>query len=87
MAKKQQLDKEVLELIYSGSYDIAQQFNGGEEEPYEGCEHNLFMVLESGEAKVTLLDDSDPRARKDCKTYTVEYSTFMGDATLIIWEI
>ena len=87
MARRRNLDKEVLDLVYSGNYDIAQQFNGGDEEPYEGCEHNLYMVLESGEANVTLLDESDPRARKGCKTYTVEYSTFMGAVTLIIWEI
>ena len=87
MAKKTNLDKEILDLINSGDYDIAQQVNGGEEEPYEGCVHNLYMVLESGEAKVSLLDDSDPRARKDCKTYAVEYSVYMGKFTLIIWEI
>ena len=87
MARKRNLDKEVLDLVYSGNYDIAQQFNGGDEEPYEGCEHNLYLVLESSEANVSLLDESDPRARKGSKTYTVEYSTFFGNATLIIWEI
>ena len=87
MANETDYTKEVLDLVYSGNYNIAQQFNGGDDEPYEGCEHNLYMVLESGEAKVSLLDESDSRARKDCKTYTVEYSTFMGEAILIIWEI
>jgi len=87
MAKKKDLTQEVLDLVYSGSYDIVQQFNGSDEEPYEGCTHNLYMVLESGEAIVSLLKDDDEHARKGCKTYTVEYFTFMGDAKLIIWEI
>jgi len=79
--------KDLIALIRSGCYDIVQQFDGQEEEPYEGCDHNLFMWLESGEAKVSLLAPDDPRAREDAKTYTVEISTFMGDAVLTIWEI
>jgi len=86
MAKKNLTD-DLIELIRSGFYDIVQQFDGQEEEPYEGCDHNLFMWLESGEAKVSLLAPDDPRARNGAKTYTVEISTFMGDAVLTIWEI
>lgn len=87
MAKKKDLDMEVLELVYSGKYNIVQICDGQNEEPYEGCTHNLYMVLESGKAKVELLDVTNPHAREDCKTYSIEYSTFMGTFTLIIWEI
>lgn len=85
MAKKN-LTKELIELIQSGCFDIVQQFEGKEEEPYEGCSHNLFMWLESGEAKVSILNPDDPRVREGAKTYIVEISTFMGDAILTIWE-
>jgi len=84
---KNNLTKDLIELIRSGSYEIVQQLEGHDEEPYEGCDHNLFMWLESGEAKVSLLEPDDPRAREDAKTYTVEISTFMGGAVLTIWEM
>ena len=87
MENEKDYAQEVLRLVYRGYYNIVQQLNGGDEEPYEGCVHNLFMILEDGEAKVSLLDESDPRARKGCKTYTVEYSIYAGEATLIIWEV
>ena len=48
------LKKEVLNLIQSGCYDIVQQINDGPEEPYEGCEHNLYMILEDPEPTVTV---------------------------------
>ena len=85
MAKKN-YKKEVLKLVESGDYNIVQQINGGPEEPYEGCEHNLFMILGDSEPKVSLLDSSDPQARTDCKTYKVDYDTFLGHCVLIIWE-
>jgi len=43
---KNNLDKDLIELIRSGRYDIVQQFDGQDEEPHEGCDHNLFMWLE-----------------------------------------
>lgn len=87
MAKKINHKKEVLKIISSGCYDIVQQINDGPEEPYEGCEHNLYMILEDPEPTVSLLDSSDPQARPNCKTYKVEFDTFMGHCTVIIWEI
>lgn len=78
--------KEVLKLVESSDYNIVQQINDGPEEPYEGCEHNLFMILGDPEPKVTLLDSSAPQARPNCKTYKVDYDTFMGHCVLIIWE-
>ena len=87
MAKKINLKKEVLELVQSGCYDIVQQINDGPEEPYEGCEHNLFMILNDNMSTVKLLDSSNPQARKDYKTYKVEFDSFIGHCTTIIWEI
>lgn len=86
MAKKNPTE-ELMELLQTGCFDIVQQYGDHDEEPYEGCTHNLFMWLESGEATVTLLDETDPRARKGAKTFTMEMSTFMGDAVITIWEI
>lgn len=74
--------KEALELVCSGEYNIVQQVKGGPETPYEGCEHNLYMILEDSETKVKLLNESDSQAREGCKTYKVDFATF----TLIIWE-
>ena len=74
--------KEALELVYSGDYNIVQQVNGGPEAPYEGCEHNLYMILEDSETRVRLLKETDPQAREGCKTYKIDFATF----TLIIWE-
>ncbi len=85
MAKKN-YKKEVLDLVESGCYNIVQQINDGPEEPYEGCEHNLYMILLDSEPTATLLDPSDPQARPDCKTYKVEFDTFMGHCAAIIWE-
>lgn len=85
MARKKDYTNDVLDLVESGYYNVEQQINGGEIEEYEGCRNNIFMVLLSGEAKVSLLDASDPRAKNDFKTYCVEYSTFIGNITLIIW--
>lgn len=87
MAKKRDIRNELLDLIHDGSFDIVQQINGGDEEPYEGCTHNLDMILDSDEATVRELDDSDPHARKGCKTYLIEYSTIFGDIMLFIWEV
>lgn len=82
------LTKQVMDLLNSGDYDIVQTIDGEAEEPYEGCEHNLMMVLNSGEAKVTKLKPTDPHARENCTTYAVEYSTFFaGIITLYIWEL
>lgn len=86
MAKKNDYKKEVLDLVSSGCYNIVQQINDGPEKPYEGCEHNLFMILCDSEPTVTLLDSSDPQARPNCKTYKVEFDTFMGHCAAIIWE-
>ena len=86
MAKKN-YKKEVLELVQSGCCNIVQQINDGPEEPYEGCVHNLYMILGDPEPTVTLLDSSDPQARPNCKTYKVEFDTFMGHCAAIIWEI
>lgn len=86
MAKKS-LKQELIELIQSGCYDIVQQIDGMDEEPYDGCEQNLFMWLESGAAKVSLLNPDDPRVRSGAKTYTVKISSIMGKAVLTIWEI
>lgn len=85
MAKKN-YKKELLKLVESGDYNIVQQINDGPEEPYEGCEHNLFMILGDSEPKVAFLDSSDPQARPNCKTYKVDYDTFMGHCVLIVWE-
>ena len=78
--------KEVLDLVSSGCYNIVQQINGGPEEPYEGCEQNLYLILLDPEPTVTLLDPSDPQARPDCKTYKVEFDTFVGHCAAIIWK-
>jgi len=86
MAKKTDYKEEVIDLVTSGCYDIVQQINDGPEEPYEGCEQNLFMILLDPGPIVTLLDKSDPQARKDRKTYKVEFDTFMGHCSAIIWE-
>lgn len=85
MVKKKNAKKEVLKLIDSGCYGIAQKINDGPEEPYEGCVHNLFWILEDFEPTATLLDPSDPQAREGYKTYKVEYDSFMGHCTLYIW--
>lgn len=85
MAKKIDYKKEAFELVLSGCYNIVQQINDGPEEPYEGCEHNLFMILQDSEPKVTLLKSSDPQARPGCKTYKVEFDTFKGHCAAIIW--
>ena len=85
MAKKN-YKKEVLQLVQSGCYNIVQQINNGPEEPYEGCEHNLYMILLDPEPTVTLLGSSDPQARPQCKTYKVEFDTFMGHCAAIIWK-
>ena len=87
MGRKQKVENIVLDLVYNGNYDIVQQINYGEEEPYEGCTRNLCMVIESGEATVQKLDESDSRSRKGCNTYTIKYSTYLGDVLLIIWEV
>lgn len=87
MAKKVNYKKEVLELVSSGCYDIVQQINNGPEEPYEGCVHNLYMILEDDETTASLLEPSDPQAREDSRTYKVDFDTFMEHGTLIIWEI
>jgi len=84
---KKDYKQEVLELIQSGCYDMVQQINDGPEEPYEGCMHNLYMILEDDEPTATLLEPSDPQAREDSRTFKVEFDTFMGHGTLIIWEI
>lgn len=86
MAKKIDYKDEVLDLVSSGNYNIVQQINNGPEEPYEGCERNLYMILLDPEPTVTLLDSSDPQARPDCKTYKVEFDTFVGHCAAIIWE-
>ena len=86
MAKKNDYKDEVLDLVSSGNYNIVQQINNGPEEPYEGCEQNLYMILFDPEPTVTLLDPSDPQARPDCKTYKVEFDTFVGHCAAIIWE-
>ncbi len=77
---------EVLDLVLSGCYNIVQQINDGPEEPYEGCEHNLYMILCSPEPTATLLDSTDPQARPNCKTYKLEFDTLMGHCAAIIWE-
>jgi len=87
MEKKIDYKKEVLMLVTSGCYDIVQQINDGPEEPYEGCEHNLYMILEDDEPVVSLLDSSDPQAREDCRTYKIEFDSFLGHCVAIIWEI
>lgn len=78
--------KEVLKLVSSGCYNIVQQINDGPEEPYEGCEQNLYMILEDVATKVSLLSPSDSQARKDCKTYKVEFDMFIGHCAVIIWK-
>ena len=83
---KKDIKKEVLALVYSGCYDIVQQINNGPEEPYEGCPHNLLMILGDDESLVKVLDSTDPQSRKDSKTYKVEFDTFMGHCAVIIWE-
>ena len=87
MAKKNDYKKEALDLVSSGCYGIVQQINNGPEEPYEGCEHNLYMILGGPEPSASLLDSSDPQARPNCKTYKVEFDTFEGHFAVIIWEI
>jgi hypothetical protein len=77
---------EVLDLVLSGCYNIVQQINDGPEEPYEGCEHNLYMILCSPEPTATLLDSTDPQARPNCKTYKQEFDTLMGHCAAIIFE-
>lgn len=74
--------REALELVYSGDYNIVQQVNGGPEAPYEGCEYNLYMILEDSETRVRLLKETDPQARKGCRTYKITFAHF----SLIIWE-
>ena len=87
MAKKIDYKKEVIDLVSSGNFDIVQQIIDGPEEPYEGCEHNLYMILSAPDPTATLLKSSDPQARPNCKTYKVEYDTFEGHFAVIIWEI
>ncbi len=86
MAKTIDYKKKVLRLVKSGRYNIVQQINDGPEQPYEGCVHNLLMILEDPEPTVTLLDPSEPQARPNCKTYKVEFDSFMGHCAAIIWE-
>ncbi len=87
MGKTKNIRKEVLKLVYSGRYSIVQMMNNGPEQPYMGCVHNLFMILEDDESIVTQLEPSDPHARKGCKTYNIAYISFMGVCNLIIWKI
>ncbi len=87
MPRKIDYKKKVLKLVQSGCYNIVQQINDGPEEPYEGCEHNLYMILEDPEPTVTLLDASDPQARPNSKTYKVEFDTYLGHCAAIIWEV
>lgn len=87
MAENLDLKNELMALVSSGRYEIVQQINDEAEEPYEGCEHNLMMILDGQGTTVKLLDTADPQARKDCKTYKVTFKTYMGRCAVVIWEV
>lgn len=80
------IKKEVLGLIQSGCYDMVQRINGGPEEYYEGCTHNLYMILTDPEPTAEVVADDDP-AKREGKTYRVKYDTFMAKCEFIIWEV
>ena len=78
--------EQVIELIQSGDYEIAQIIGDGDQEEYQGCMGSLFMALEDDSTNVKLLDSKDPLCHKGSKTFMISYDSFFGDVRILIWE-
>ena len=89
MAKKnaKKVIEDLIELLWSNRFEWVQQVDGGDEEPHEGCINNMIVWLESGEAKVSVFEATDPQARDNSKTYKVEIPIWENDYVVTIWEI
>ena len=87
--KDSKLRKEIAELLSSYNFEATQIIGDGEEEAYEGCSRNLFMILESEDFDVVVeqLKEDNPLCRKGHKTYRMAFDGWMGNSQIIIWDL
>lgn len=85
--KRDETIQAITDLLDSGCYEATQIIGSGNEEPYEGCEHNILMAMWDDETKVEKLASDDPLCRENCNTYRVQFEGFFGVGQIIIWEV
>ena len=74
----------VMDLLYSTPYRCTYRQRGSEMQEYDGCEHNLMMIITSGEAKIKELDVDHPDYDESARTIMLGIDLFTGYTELFL---
>lgn len=87
--KNKKTRKEIAELLNSYNFEAVQVIGDRDEEPYEGCTRNLFMILESEDLDVVVeeLTKDHPSYREGHKTYRLAFDGWIGKSQIIVWNL